>query len=274
MRLVLSLVCVLTLLCSFHLAVRDVAAEFVDFEDLTPATPYSGPGGGAYWNGSDGSGGFTSRGIHFANNQTPWGTWEGWAYSNTTDTTTNHFTNEYSAFAGSGRDSDNYAVFYQPFGDPVPTISNIAPGSLKGAYFTNTTWAALVMLEGDVNNYARQFGPGDWFLLNITGLDEQGQSTGTVPFYLADYRAADPDAHYVIDEWTWVDLTPLGQATQLQFAFFSSDEDPLWGINTPAYFAMDDLQARALPEPSAWVLLGSGLVVGYLVLSRRRQIAR
>ena len=56
-------------------------AGIVDFDDLTPTTSYTGPGGGAYWNGSDGSGGFTSQGVQFLNNyDSGYSSWNGWSY--------------------------------------------------------------------------------------------------------------------------------------------------------------------------------------------------
>ncbi|MDY6839745.1 MAG: DUF4465 domain-containing protein [Thermodesulfobacteriota bacterium] len=68
----------------------------------------------SYWNGSDSSGGFISGDAHFSNcYDTSRGSWDGWAYSNMTDTTTAGWTNQYSAITGGGAGgSANYGVAY------------------------------------------------------------------------------------------------------------------------------------------------------------------
>jgi len=249
-----------------------------DFEDLTPLTSYTGPGGGAYYNGSDEAGGFLSGGIQFDNNyNADWDSWDGWAYSNTTDTTTAGYTNQYSACTGGGEDgSSNYGIYYQPFGNPVPaTITGITPGTLKGAYITNTTYAYLAARDGnafawpmgyrdnddngdytDPDDFNGDF--EDWYLLTIEGFDASDQSTGTVEFYLSDYRFANSADDYIVDEWTWVDMTSLGNATSLSFAITSSNHNQ-YGQALPAYFAMDGLMA--VPEPSSILLLLAGAMM-------------
>ena len=92
--------------------------------------------------------------------------------------------------------------------------------------------------------------------------------TGTVDFYLADYRFENNGDDYLIQDWTWVDLTGLGAATQLEFDLDSSDVGQ-FGMNTPAYFAIDDIVA---PEPSTLAMvLGAGIVAGALLFGRRRR---
>src|SRR5262249_30519839 len=80
----------------------------------------------------------------------------------------------------------------------------------------------------------------DYFLLTIYGLDAAGNPTGSVDFLLADYTFQDPNLNYIISAWTTVDLTPLGNAVLLQFNLISSDIGP-FGMNTPSYFALDNL---------------------------------
>ena len=75
--------------------------------------------------------------------------------------------------------------------------------------------------------------------------------------YLADYRNADPGLDYVLTDWAWVDLTSLGdQVSQLGFTLTSSDNSR-FGMNTPAYFAIDNLVVVPEPSVAALVLLGS-----------------
>jgi hypothetical protein len=116
---------------------------------------------------------------------------------------------------------------------------------------TNNTYAALSMLNGDA--FGKQFGSinnahgtpdgtngEDWFRLLIIGVDQNGDNTDTVTFYLADYRFANNAQDYILNTWQSVDLTSLGSVYGLNFALESSDVGG-FGMNTPAYFALDNL---------------------------------
>ncbi|NER27259.1 MAG: DUF4465 domain-containing protein [Symploca sp. SIO1C4] len=210
----------------------------VDFEDLTLAPE-------SFNNGSDGAGGFTSQDASFNNSfNSTFQSWSGWSYSNTSDTTTPGFINQYSAFTGTGfGGAGNYGIAFT-FNPGDATIELPDGYELDSARITNTTYAALSMLNGD--QFAKQFGgpsgnDPDFFLLTITGLDDSNTSVGTVDFYLADYRFADNSQDFIVDDWNLVDLSSLNEATKLSFALTSSDNDPVFGLNTPAYFALDDL---------------------------------
>ena len=212
-------------------------AATVTFDDL--ALPAE-----SFWNGSDGSGGFTSGGAHFSNNyNADFGSWDGFSYSNLTDITAEGFMAQYNAIVGSGQaGSANYAVSYIGFTTP-PTMTLAEPGFVDGLYVTNSNYAYYSMLNGDA--FAKKFGgesgsDPDFFMLTITGKDVDGTVIGTVDFYLADYRFEDNGEDYIIDTWQYVDLTSLGKVISLEFALNSSDVGD-WGINTPCCFAIDTI---------------------------------
>jgi hypothetical protein len=202
----------------------------------------------SYYNGSDGAGGFVSGGAFFNNDYHDYGdfyTWNGWSYSNVTDVMHGGVQNQYSAYNlpnGGGFLAPNYGVAYNfQLGDAV--INLPAGTSPRSVRITNTTYAALSMLYGD--QFAKKFGGDDgtdpdWFLLTIYGLDAEGNVTGEVDFYLADYRY---EYKYIINQWTKVDLEPLGAATTLVFNLSSTDNGT-FGMNTPAYFAIDNLVVK------------------------------
>jgi len=243
--------------------VRGQGPQTADFDDL-PLDPES------YWNGSDESGGFTSGSFTFNNNyNATWGSWSGWSYSNTTDATTPGYGNQYSAYAGSGAGgSANYGVSYNPARGSA-TVA-VPPGrAIVSGRITNTTYTALSMLEGDA--FAKRFGGSsgedpDWLRLTIFGLDAGDREIGSVHLYLADYRFSNNNQDYVVDQWTDVDLSSLAGARTLEFELASSDVGP-WGMNTPAYFALDDLTVST-PEPGSMVLVCFGAAA--LLLWRRR----
>ena len=217
----------------------------------------------SFYNGSDLAGGFESSGIHFGNVFTPdFGSWSGFAYSNTTDTTTAGFGNQYSSFFGSGAaGSDTYGVAFVSSFDAPSEIRLPGPAAVESVAITNTTYTALSMLQGDA--FAKKFGgeggsDPDYLRLDILGMDDNGDQVGAVEFYLADFRFADSNEDYVLDQWRVVDLTPLGtNIASLQFAMETTDVG-IFGANTPFYFALDNLTVRSVPEPwgASLLLLG------------------
>lgn len=230
--------------------------------DLFPLDP------SGYYNGGDLAGGFTLDGKTFNNNFTDFGggcCWDGWAISNHGDTTTPGFGNQYSSFSGGGfGGGGQFGVMYTDSAN----ITLAAPETITGAYFTNTTYAALSMLNGDA--FAKKFGgvdgnDPDWFKITIEGR-LAGGATNSLDFYLADYRG-DPADDYVVDQWTWVDLSGLGLVDELRFSFDSSDVGS-FGVNTPTYAAMDFL--LSVPEPNSALLCAMGLVM----LARRSKRSR
>lgn len=181
----------------------------------------------------------------------------GWSYSNHTDASTPGFGNQYSAYAGSGQGgSANYAV---GFIGPLEAVFSV-PAMVSGAYFTNTTYAALSMRDGD--GFAKKFGgasgsDADFLKLTVTGYNGAA-ATGSVDFYLADYRFADNAQDYLVQQWSFVSLASLGVVTRLGFELASSDNG-LYGMNTPAYFALDTLTTAPVPEPGQYAMLLAGL---------------
>ncbi len=236
------------------------AAQVIDFEDINIAAD-------SYWAGTQSpapsgssSTQFNSGDATFTNDFT-WTTsfsfWGGWAVSSKTDTTTPGLGNQYSAFTGSGYQSSNYGIAFGSAPVQFATSSVV-----EGAYFTNTTYAGLSMTDGDF--FAKKFGgtdgnDPDWFKLTITGKDAQQNATGTVDFYLADFRFADNQQDYIVDSWAWVDLSALGAINSIEFALSSSDVGS-FGMNTPGYFALDKLEVSAVPVPAAAWLMGSALL--------------
>lgn len=203
------------------------SAAVIDFEDLSLNLE-------SYWNGSDGSGDFASGGATFTNNyNTQWGSWDGFSYSNLTGTTTEGFVGQYNAIAGGGAlNTTTYVIGYcSAFAESPPTVTFSTAQVVTGAYFTNNNYAYYSMVKGD--QFAKKFEEGDWYMLRITGKDADGNVMGAVDYNLA--TGTD-----IVNTWEWVDLRSLGMVKSLEFTLSSSDTGE-FGMNTPAYFAMDFL---------------------------------
>ena len=252
----------------FGLLLAEAAAGQIvaNFEDLSLTAE-------SFFNGADGTGGFASAGIHFSNDyDSQFGSWSGFAYSNRSDTTTAGFFNQYSGFTGSGAgNSANYGVaFISGFGS-MAKITLPEPTTVDQMSITNTTYAALSMLQGDA--FAKKFGGAtgndpDFLRLAIHGRDANGAPTGSVDFFLADFRFSDNSQDYVIDEWVDVDLTGLGANVKwLEFEIETTDVG-MFGANTPLYFALDNLTVQPVPEPATFLLT---TLIGFFMYVRRRQ---
>lgn len=215
--------------------------------------------------------GFDVDGNLFPNSfNSTWGTWSGWALSSKTAPTPAEIASQpdyyfqYGAGPGKGADgSSNYAV---AFGN---TYINVADGqSVYSMAVTNTTYDYLSMHDGD--GYAKQFGPTDFFTLHIIGHGESdgaGAVTGQIDFNLAT-------GENILNDWTTIDLKGLGSARSLSFSFTSSDNDPIFGMNTPAYFALDDFRtfvpSAAVPEPTSLAMSSIGLIAVAFAARRGR----
>ena len=238
------------------------------------------PGKNTFKNDFRPTNGFTTGGFSLNNNFDPtFKAWSGFSVSSKVDNTFggNDLSHEYGAYAplgangtGSGG-SATYGVadnFKQ--GDALINLpSGATPYSID---ITNSTYAAQSITQGD--QFARAFHQGDYFELNIlgfSGLNGTGTQVGDVPFFLADYRGS---TLLLVSNWTTVSLSSLGGAESLAFTLTSTDTGP-FGINTPAFFAVDNIVGTTVvPEPSSVVLCVIGVGSAGLCYLRRRMRRR
>lgn len=245
------------------------AIVIADFDELAG---YNDASGTMYFDGygaTASAGSWQTKGASF--NTGPFG--PGWSYSRVDDPTTPGFMNQWAAlpgkdFSGSG----NYAIG-TTFANNGAFINLPSNHLLDSMRVSNTTYSGLSMLNGDA--FAKKFGgpsgnDPDFFKVvfsGFSGTDATGVSTGSVEFFLADYRFADNSLDYIVDTWELVDLTALGNARSLGISFDGSDVGG-FGLNTPAYVAIDNVSLSSVPEPGSLLLLGISLG---LTLPRRRR---
>ncbi len=107
------------------------------------------------------------------------------------------------------------------------------PGLVK---VTNTCYVYYELVNG--GDFTRPFAKGDWFKVIAHGVPAEGAEETTAEFYLADCGEI-PTAGIVKDWQDW-DLSTLGEVKLIYFTLESSDNG-LWGMNTPAYFALSGM---------------------------------
>ena len=111
-------------------------------------------------------------------------------------------------------------------------------------FVTNSSYTALSMIHGDMfcKSFSRE--DQDWLKVTFTGHGKDGLEKGSVAFYLADFRT--PSSGGIVDSWKKVDLSSLGPIHKLTFSMESSDTGA-YGMNTPAYFCVDNIIVENLP---------------------------
>tara|TARA_B100001093_G_C26856301_1_gene1027564 strand:- start:5710 stop:6675 length:966 start_codon:yes stop_codon:yes gene_type:complete len=200
-------------------------------------------------NGSDQQGGFQDGNLFFPNTcDTSGSFWSGFGVSSRTDNTTPGYLNDLSCIAAEGAEgSMTYGVAY---GSAFMSLTGPASGgAMEGMYINNSTYAYLSMRDGD--SFAKKFGgvsgdDPDYFLLNIEKYENGMLGAEKIEFYLADFRSTNNSDDYILDEWTYVDLSSLGNADSLLFSMESSDVGQ-FGMNTPAYFCLDNIRTKDSP---------------------------
>lgn len=210
------------------------AQTIITFEDLNVPRD-------SFLNGENFSGSFSSENAIFPSTYNAMFDFSSaWAVSSKKDSITSGFLNQYSAKAAGGFDgSPNYAVS----NGEAAKVRFTSRVKLEGFYVTNNTYAYNSMRGGD--QFAKRFGgetgnDPDFLRLAVYKFLNGVRSTDSVTFYLADYRFVNKSQDYIIKNWTFVNISALGEADSLQIIMASSDVGE-FGINTPTYFCLDNL---------------------------------
>ena len=207
----------------------------IDFEDITlPSKGYL----------DSIQGGLVSQGFTFQNEfydetNKLWYWYKGFAVSNVINDTTAGYLNTYATFAGKGADASKNYLISDNINDNsgVKLPSNIQLVSLA---ITNSTYAALSMKNGD--GIGRKFtGKNKDFLkVWIRGYNS-GKAKDSLEVYLANFQYADSSQNFIQKDWRIVNLSSFVSVDSLSFRMQSSDNGQ-WGMNTPAYFTLDNIK--------------------------------
>ena len=198
---------------------------------------------------------------HLHGEDSSWGGyyWDGFTVCKSDYNATGGTDHQWSCIAGGGMNADGSVNPEQPYllcywGDFYGNegaklmFDDGNTYSVKGMYVNNTAYAYYCC--ADANSFGRPLNQeGDFFKLIAHGVDESGAETGTAEIELCGFHNGEFSA---ITEWTWFDMSALGEVSGIFFTMDSSDKGE-WGINTPTYFVMDRL---TVSTPSYYVCGG------------------
>ncbi|MDE6139670.1 MAG: DUF4465 domain-containing protein [Alistipes sp.] len=134
---------------------------------------------------------------------------------------------------GSAYSTDNRSSFYFAEAGREAVISSLC--------VCNTTYVHLCLKDGNSFSTPMSYDKNDYFRVTFTGIDAAGAQTGSVAYYLADFRTE--SAPGIAEGWNKVDLSPLGSVHKVVINFEGSDSGE-YGLNTPAYCAIDNIEVR------------------------------
>lgn len=124
--------------------------------------------------------------------------------------------------------SSNFVVV---FDEATVGFADSVAREIKSIDMIGTTYMLSVAKQG--NGLARALNLSiDYFDVNIEGFNGS-ESTGTV-------KMAVCAAGGMMTKWCTCSLASLGKVTSLKFTMDGSDKGE-WGLNTPAYFALDNV---------------------------------
>ena len=140
--------------------------------------------------------------------------------------------------------SDNFAVVYDggAWGtNPAAlTMKDGEPRVILSAYITNTTYTLNSLVNGDGSN--PPMAQDGFFKIVATGYVGD-EVTGSAEFFLAKGE------YNFVTDWIKWDLSKLGAVDKVVFSLVASeDQYGTYGLNTPAYFAIDDISVRYYPD--------------------------
>lgn len=142
------------------------------------------------------------------------------------------------------------AAGYKVVTEQSPVEGTVKTGTFNSVYVCNTTYTYMVMRDGnsftaDGKSLEEQ---GGWFKVQFIGFasdDTSAQPTGMVEYYLANFDSSKTsEAGFcgsIRTGWNQVNLTNLGNNVHMVVVNFVGSDSGDYGLNTPAYCALDNL---------------------------------
>ena len=234
------------------LTVSDVEPlKVATFEDVTIAEPESVLHLSA-------TGDVKSGDYYFTQDVADYGSLGTYYYGNVpTNKTSNEYKGDWQndmSASGGAYEGANFIVWTSSYsGSDSVTIEHA--DVVPGFFINNTPWVVDAILNGDgmSSDGAAPFSAEDYFTLTITATLNGVAVNNEVKVDLA------AEGKY-INQWTYVDLSALGEVDALHFALTGSKHNDI-GLTTPAYFAIDNFGAdmpKDYVEPEKAVIDNTG----------------
>ncbi len=163
--------------------------------------------------------------------------------SNKTGNTYDYYADSDKSASGGAYEGDNFLVWTQSY-NGYDMIMLPVRSVVPGMYVNNTAWVVDAILHGDGmsvegDTVGLPFGEDDFFTLHIGGVQRVTADSAAVVSAIAVDLARGTN---YIQDWTYVDLSQLGQVDAVKFALTSSKQNAS-GMTTPAYFCIDNFGA-------------------------------
>ncbi|WP_202184941.1 DUF4465 domain-containing protein [Phocaeicola massiliensis] len=197
----------------------------------------------------------------------------GFAISKYNNMTQADYENQCSVYSKGGHSGNNFAVAYgysDSYNDPQATYDKCAKiyltdatgykvknegkpvvgtakyGKFNSVWVCNTTYAYLVMKDGNAFTQGTLETQKGWFKVVFVALDAAGKPTGKkVEYYLANFDSNKITESGLTNKirtgWNQVDLSGLGDSVCTVAINFEGSDSSAYGLNTPAYVAIDDI---------------------------------
>ncbi len=122
--------------------------------------------------------------------------------------------------------------------------------ALTGFYISNSTYTYNSMKLGDF--FGKKFGGKtgkdlDYLFVRVKSW-VKNQLKDSQDVYLADFRFADSTKDYILKDWNKVVLSPW-RTDSVSFEMYGSDTG-IYGLNTPAFFVIDNVSIDRLENVS------------------------
>lgn len=176
---------------------------------------------------------YQEQGVTFPVNLTPaWAYWSGFAISSRTQTGFKDLIpDQYNNVTGRAHSGKNFCIV-QTYGETL----KLNGATIKGFWYTNSSYTANAYEKGDGLTPGK-FEQDDWFRCVLYPTPVDGLSGARYEIYLAK------DGDYV-KEWKYCDLSNVDafkNVKEIAFSFEGTKAND-WGVTTPAYICIDDVE--------------------------------
>lgn len=167
--------------------------------------------------------------------------------SNKTGHTYDYYADSDKSASGGAYEGNNFNVWtasYVGADFVMLPVRSVVPGM----YVNNTAWVVDAILNGDGmsieadSTTGKPFGENDYLTLGIFGI--QMDLANDTSYLVGSTSVMLAQGTEYIHEWTYVDLSVLGQVDVVTFQMLGSKQNT-HGMTTPAYFCMDNFGAAA-----------------------------